>query len=75
MINLAKEDVKYTLGKFLVTAMGVGMLLGIVLIMMGVYRGMIVDAEVLLGDINADMWVVQEDTLGPFAESSRIMKI
>jgi putative ABC transport system permease protein len=72
MINLAKEDVKYTLGKFLVTAMGVGMLLGIVLIMMGVYRGMIVDAEVLLGDINADMWVVQEDTLGPFAESSRI---
>ena len=72
MINLAKEDVKYTLGKFLVTAMGVGMLLGIVLIMMGVYRGMIVDAEVLLDDINADMWVVQEDTLGPFAESSRI---
>jgi putative ABC transport system permease protein len=72
MINLAKEDVKYTLGKFLVTAMGVGMLLGIVLIMMGVYRGMIVDAEVLLGDINADMWIVQEDTLGPFAESSRI---
>jgi putative ABC transport system permease protein len=72
MINLAKEDVKYTLGKFLVTAMGVGMLLGIVLIMMGVYRGMIVDAEVLLGDINADLWVVQEDTLGPFAESSRI---
>jgi putative ABC transport system permease protein len=72
MIHLAKEDVRHTLGKFLVTAMGVGMLLGIVLIMMGVYRGMIVDAEVLLGDINADLWVVQEDTLGPFAESSRI---
>jgi putative ABC transport system permease protein len=72
MINLAKEDVRHTLGKFLVTAMGVGMLLGIVLIMMGVYRGMIVDAEVLLDDINVDMWVVQEDTLGPFAESSRI---
>lgn len=72
MIHLAKEDIKYTLGKFLVTAMGVGMLLGIVLVMIGVYRGMIVDAEVLLGDINADLWVVQEDTLGPFAESSRI---
>ncbi len=72
MIHLAKEDIKHTLGKFLVTAMGVGLLLGIVLIMIGVYRGMIVDAEVLLGDINADLWVVQEDTLGPFAESSRI---
>nr|WP_321265591.1 ABC transporter permease [uncultured Sulfurimonas sp.] len=72
MINLAKKDVSHSLGKFLVTAMGVGMLLGIVLIMMGVYRGMVVDAEILIGDINADLWVVQEDTLGPFAEASRI---
>ncbi len=72
MIHLAKEDIRHTIGKFIVTAMGVGMLLGIVLIMMGVYRGMIVDAEVLLNDINADLWVVQEGTLGPFAEASRV---
>ncbi len=72
MIHLAKEDVKHTLGKFIVTAMGVGMLLGIVLIMMGVYRGMIVDAEILLNDLNADLWIVQEGTLGPFAEVSRV---
>jgi len=72
MIHLAKEDIKHTFGKFIVTAMGVGMLLGIVLIMMGVYRGMIMDAETLLDDINADIWVVQEDTLGPFAEASRV---
>lgn len=72
MINLAKEDIRHTLGKFIVTAMGVGMLLGIVLIMMGVYRGMISDAEVLLNDLNVDIWVVQDDTLGPFAEASRI---
>jgi len=72
MIHLAKEDVRHTLGKFIVTAMGVGMLLGIVMIMMGVYRGMLVDAEVLLKDINADLWVVQQDTLGPFADASRV---
>lgn len=72
MINLAAKDIKHTLGKFVVTAMGVGMLLGIVLIMIGVYRGMMVDAEILLEDIGADLWIVQEDTLGPFAESSRI---
>jgi len=72
MIYLAKEDIKHTLGKFTVTAMGVGMLLGIVLIMMGVYRGMIADAEVLLNDLDVDLWIVQEDTLGPFAEASRI---
>ncbi len=72
MINLAQRDIKHTFGKFIVTAMGVGMLLGIVLIMIGVYRGMMVDAEVLLDDLNVDLWVVQEDTLGPFAESSRV---
>ncbi len=72
MIDLARRDIEHTLGKFLVTAMGVGMLLGIVLIMIGVYRGMMVDAEILLDDIKADLWIVQEDTLGPFAESSRV---
>lgn len=72
MINLAKKDIAHTLGKFVVTAMGVGMLLGIVLIMIGVYKGLIVDATILLNDIKTDIWVVQEDTLGPFAESSRV---
>ncbi|WP_373031407.1 ABC transporter permease [Sulfurovum sp.] len=72
MINLAQKDIAHTLGKFLVTAMGVGMLLGLVLIMIGVYRGMMVDAEILLKDINADLWIVQEGTLGPFAEASRV---
>jgi len=72
MIHLAYKDVRHTLGKFLVTAMGVGMLLGIVMIMIGVYRGMIIDAQVLVNDTQADLWVVQEDTLGPFAEASRI---
>jgi len=72
MINLAQRDIQHTFGKFIVTAMGVGMLLGIVLIMIGVYRGMIVDAKVLLDDLGVDLWVVQEDTLGPFAESSRV---
>ncbi len=72
MINLAKRDIEHTLGKFIVTAMGVGMLLGIVLIMIGVYRGLMLEAEVLLNDINADLWIVQENTMGPFAESSRV---
>ena len=72
MINLAKREIEHTLGKFLVTSFGVGMLLGIVLIMIGVYRGMVIDAQVLLDDIGADLWIVQQDTLGPFAEASRL---
>ena len=72
MINLAQKEIAHTLGKFIVTAMGVGMLLGIVFIMMGVYRGMIIDAQVLLDDLDVDFWIVQENTLGPFAEASRV---
>ena len=72
MISLAQKEIKYTLGKFVVTSVGVGMLLGIVLIMIGVYRGMMIDAQVLVNDIGADIWVVQEGTLGPFAEASRV---
>ena len=72
MINLAQKEIAHTFGKFIVTAMGVGMLLGIVLIMIGVYRGMLVDAQALLDDMDVDLWIVQENTLGPFAESSRI---
>ena len=72
MINLAQKEIAHTFGKFIVTAMGVGMLLGIVLIMMGVYRGLVIDAQVLLNDLDVDFWIVQENTLGPFAEASRV---
>jgi len=72
MINLAVKDISHSLGKFIITAISVGILLGIVIIMIGVYRGMIFDAKVLVDDINADIWVVQQDTLGPFAQTSRV---
>lgn len=72
MINLALKDISHSLGKFLVTAVGVGMLLGIVIIMIGVYRGMVFDAQVVINDVDADIWVVQQDTLGPFAQNSRV---
>ena len=72
MINLAAKDISHSLSKFIITAAGVGMLLGIVLIMLGVYRGMISDATTLIDDTGADIWVVQQDTLGPFAEPSRV---
>ena len=72
MINLAYKDIVHSLNKFIVTAISVGILLGIVIIMIGVYRGMIFDAKELVNDINADLWVVQQDTLGPFAQTSKI---
>ncbi len=72
MISLAYKDIVHSLSKFIVTAISVGILLGIVIIMIGVYRGMIFDAKELVNDINADLWVAQQDTLGPFAQTSKI---
>lgn len=72
MINLAQRDIAHSLGKFVTTAFGVGMLIGVVLIMIGVYRGMAHDAMIVPNDIAPDLWVVQKDTLGPFAENSRL---
>jgi len=72
MINLAYKDITHSLSKFVITAVSVGVLLGIVIIMIGVYRGMVFDARVLVSDIKADIWVVQQDTFGPFAENSRV---
>jgi putative ABC transport system permease protein len=48
------------------------MLLMIVMGMMGIYRGLIQDATLLIDRIGADLWVVQHHTRGPFAEVSRV---
>lgn len=71
-MNLAIRDIKYSLGRFLLTSVGVGLLLTIVLSMSGIYRGLITEALVLIRGAGADLWVVQRDTRGPFAEPSRL---
>jgi putative ABC transport system permease protein len=72
MISLAGRDILHAWGKFVFTGVGLGLLIGVTLTMAGVYRGMVDDARVLLDNSGADLWVVQEDTLGPYAESSSI---
>ena len=72
MINLAGRDILHSWGRFLFTGMGLGLLIGVTLTMAGVYRGMVDDAMVLLDNTGADLWVVQKDTLGPFAEPSGV---
>ena len=71
-MNLAVRDVEYRLGRFLLTALGIGLLLATVMAMGGIYRGMVEDALSILRSSGADLWVVQKETNGPFAESSRV---
>ncbi|MCC9601078.1 ABC transporter permease [Stieleria sp. JC731] len=71
-MNLAFKDIRHNLGRFTLTGIGIGMLLMIVMGMGGIYRGIIEDATLLVDDVDADLWVVQRETRGPFAELSRV---
>ena len=72
MINLASRDILHSWGKFIFTGMGLGLLIGVTLVMAGVYRGLVSDGKSLLDNSGADIWVVQQDTLGPYAEPSSL---
>ena len=72
MISLAGRDIHHSWGKFVFTGFGLGLLIGVTLIMAGVYRGLVEDGRALLDNSGADLWVVQKDTLGPYAEPSSL---
>jgi putative ABC transport system permease protein len=72
MISLAGRDILHSWQKFVLTGIGLGLLIGVTLTMAGVYRGMVDDAKALLSNSRADVWVVQKDTQGPYAEPSTI---
>lgn len=72
-VNLALRDLRRHPLRFVGTAAGLALLLTVVIAMQGIYAGMVDDATILvraMGDV--DLWIVQRDTRGPFAESSRL---
>ena len=46
MMDLAIRDIRRDLGRFVLTAAGLGMLMSVVLAMTGIYNGMVVDAMI-----------------------------
>jgi len=71
-MNLALRDIRHNVLRFALTGLGLGGLLGIVVTMAGIYEGALDDALRLPRAANAELWVVQPRTKGPFAEPSRI---
>jgi putative ABC transport system permease protein len=71
-MNLAIRDIRRHKTRFLLTGVGLGLLLTVVMAMSGIYRGLIGDATTVVEATPAQIWVVQKDTRGPFAESSRL---
>lgn len=71
-MDLALKDIRRHLGKFLATIIGVAMLLAIVLVMNGIYRGNIEDGVWLIDNMGTDLWAVERGRGGPFNEPSRV---
>jgi putative ABC transport system permease protein len=71
-MNLAYRDIKHNLLRFVLTNFGLSLLLGVVIMITAVYGGLIDDALRQARAANADLWVVEAGTNGPFAEASRI---
>ena len=71
-MNLAWRDIRHNPGRFLLTCVGLSLLLGVVMGMTAIYRGLVAEALGLIDVAQADIWVVEGGKRGPFAESSRI---
>ncbi|MBI5121815.1 MAG: ABC transporter permease [Rhodospirillales bacterium] len=71
-MNLAIRDIRHHMGRFVLTCLGLALLLGVVVSMVGIYRGLVSDALSLVRAPAPDLWVVEGKTRGPFAEASRI---
>ncbi len=71
-MNLAAKDIRHSPERFILTTLGVSMLLMGLMGLSGIHRGIIADATLLSDRIGADVWIVQRNTRGPFAENSRV---
>jgi putative ABC transport system permease protein len=71
-VNIAWLDVRHHLLRFVLTANGVGLLLTAMIGMIGLYRGVVYEALIIIEDVGADLWITQGGRAGPFAEESSI---
>lgn len=71
-MNLALKDTAHAPARFVLTTLGVAFLMTAVMGMTGLYRGIVEDAVLIIDRIGADLWVVQGERAGPFAEGSTL---
>lgn len=71
-MNLAYRDVRHNLFRFVLTCLGLSLLMAVVLAMIGIYNGLVADALNIVKAPRVDLWVVESGTQGPFAEASKI---
>lgn len=71
-MKLACRDVRHNLFRYVLTCLGLSLLMAVVLAMIGIYNGLVSDALNTAKAPKADLWVVESGTPDPFAEASKI---
>ena len=71
-MNIALKDIRFSMLRFALAAGGIGLLAGATMGMIGLYRGIVYEALIVINDIGADLWVVEGGRAGPFAETSAV---
>ncbi|MBJ3775133.1 ABC transporter permease [Acuticoccus mangrovi] len=71
-MNLALKDIAFSPARFALTVAGVAFLITAAVGMIGLYRGIVADALMIVDSVGADLWVVQGERNGPFSEASSI---
>ncbi|NIZ08092.1 ABC transporter permease [Pseudooceanicola sp. HF7] len=71
-MNLALRDIAHAPARFLLTTCSVAFLMLAVIGMLGLYKGVMADALMVLNRVDADLWIVQGGTKGPIAEVSSV---
>jgi putative ABC transport system permease protein len=69
-MNLMVKYIKFRKVRFILAALGLGLLLGMVVAMSGIEGGMVRDAVAFAESTEADLWVSQQDSGGPFLGQS-----
>ena len=70
-MNLALKDIRHGLFRFVLTCFGLGLLMTVVFAMTGIYNGLVVEALAVARAPQAQLWIVEAGTKGPFAEASK----
>ena len=71
-MNIAWLDIRHHLFRFGLTANGVALLFTAMIGMVGLYRGVVYEALIIIENVGADLWITQGGRAGPFAEYSAI---
>ncbi|SED11443.1 putative ABC transport system permease protein [Rhizobiales bacterium GAS188] len=71
-MNLAWADIRHHFLRFVIMTIGISALFTATIGMIGLYRGVVYEALLMINGVDADIWISQGDRAGPFAETSEI---